>query len=785
MSLICVMTSICDVALIAALVFMVRGGNRSFRRDTKIVLLGLVTVLFLTSFFDSFEWCWGVYRFIGFEDMVTILGPVLWLSFFYSFLQEISAKELQAEEALSRKVLDALPVGVWIIDQDERVVRGNPASERIVGERVQDVTGTNIQSKWRRRSTGEVIEPGDWQAARAVQEGKISIDEEIEIERVDGRHKILLSSAVPIRDAGGRISGAINVFQDITEIRQTQLLQTQLFELSIDMLSVGGFDGYFKQLNPAWSKTLGWSNDELMSKPWIEFIHPDDRDRTYEASQRLIKGEGLLSFENRYQCKDGSYRWLSCNSAPWVEDKLIFVVARDITDRKQIEKTMEERLIALTQPLGDVSTLRFEDLFSLETIQAIQDAFADATGVASIITDTEGRPITRPSNFTTLCGEIIRKTEKGYCNCVCSDAAIGRINPHGPTMQPCLSAGLLNGGTGISVGDRHIANWLIGQVLDEDMDTSKIRHYAEEIGVEQERFDQALSQVPRMSKRQFEKICRALYLIAQQLSRLAIQNVQQARDITRRKKAEEEVRELNAELEKHVQNRTADLEAINKELEAFSYSVSHDLRAPLRAIVGFSQVLAEDYENKLDDQGKDILRRVINAGKGMEELIEGLLTLARLTRKELNWSQVDLSMLAGTIVQEFQQREPNRHVEVMIEPNLIAYGDRALLRPVLENLIGNAWKFTAGKDPAKIEFGSTQIEGQKVFYVRDNGAGFDMAYVDKLFKAFSRLHRQEEFAGTGIGLATVQRIIHRHGGRVWAQGEVEKGATFYFYLKTP
>jgi PAS domain S-box-containing protein len=784
MNWICVMSFISNVAMTVALILIIWGRRNAFRRDTKIILTSLGLVTFLSILFDSLEWCWGVGKFLEFEDLVTILEPILWLSFFYTFLQEISERELRAEETLFRKVLDAMPVGVWIIDKEERVVRGNPASEMIVGEKVQDVTGENIKGRGWWRNTGKEIDPGEWQATKAVREGVTSIDEEIEIERMDGSRRILLSSAIPIRDEAGRVSGAINVFQDITERREAELLRMSLFDLSIDMLTVGGFDGYFKQLNPAWTKTLGWEVEELLSKPWIEFVHPEDRERTLDAWHLLLTGEKVLLLENRYVCKKGIYRWLSWNVATLREKEQVFGVVRDITERKNYEKMMEERIIALTQPLGDVSSVRFEDLFNIEMIQEIQDAFAEATGVASIITDTQGRPITKPSNFTTLCSDIVRKTEKGCLNCMRSDAALGGVNPRGPVMQPCMSAGLLDGGTGISVGDRHIANWLIGQVLDEDADLEKIRAYAKEIGANQEEYDQALAKVHRMSKKRFEKVCQALFLIARQLSMLALQNVQQARDITRRKQAEQEILELNAELERRVRNRTEGLEAINKELEAFSYSVSHDLRAPLRAIVGFSQMLADDYKDKLDDQGKDLLRRVVQAGKGMGDLIEALLTLSRLSRKELKWDRVDLSELAETVTQEFRQREPERHVEVDIEPDLFAYSDQAMLRAVFENLIGNAWKFTRDKDPAKIEIGSTTVEGQKAFFVRDNGAGFDMAYVERLFKAFSRLHRQEEFSGTGIGLATVQRIVHRHGGKVWASGEVGKGATFYFTLDT-
>jgi signal transduction histidine kinase len=239
------------------------------------------------------------------------------------------------------------------------------------------------------------------------------------------------------------------------------------------------------------------------------------------------------------------------------------------------------------------------------------------------------------------------------------------------------------------------------------------------------------------------------------------------------------------ELEQRVRDRTAQLEAANKELEAFSYSVSHDLRAPLRSIDGFSQALLEDYFDKMDEQGKDYLHRVRAASQRMAQLIDDVLNLSRVTRSEMRFEKIDLGTLVSKIRKELQERQPDRKVEFAISSGLVGRGDARLLRIVLENLLGNAWKFT-GKHPlAKIEFGVRHVGhgyDKPVFYVRDDGAGFDMAYVDKLFVPFQRLHASAEFPGTGIGLATVQRIIHRHGGRVWAEGAVEKGATFYFTL---
>lgn len=247
-----------------------------------------------------------------------------------------------------------------------------------------------------------------------------------------------------------------------------------------------------------------------------------------------------------------------------------------------------------------------------------------------------------------------------------------------------------------------------------------------------------------------------------------------------RQKAEEEVRKLNLDLERRVQERTRQLEEVNHELEAFSYSVSHDLRAPLRSIDGFSQILSKKYHDMLDDTGRDYLERVRNATQRMGRLIDDLLKLARVTRSELKREQIDLSAIAQQVADELRKSDPLRQVSFVLQPGLSAYADPGLLRVVLVNLLGNAYKFTGKKHDASIEFGC--CDGGQTFFVRDNGAGFNMDYAQKLFGAFQRLHGANEFSGTGIGLATVQRIIHRHHGRVWAEAEEGIGATFYFTL---
>lgn len=255
-----------------------------------------------------------------------------------------------------------------------------------------------------------------------------------------------------------------------------------------------------------------------------------------------------------------------------------------------------------------------------------------------------------------------------------------------------------------------------------------------------------------------------------------------ALDITNLKNAEQELKKLNEELEQRVKERTAELEWINKELAAFTYSVSHDLRAPLRSIEGFSKAVLEDHGSSLDEEGRNYLQRVVSASRRMSDLIDALLKLSRVTQQELHRERVDLSAMVEAYTRHLQEKDPHRQAEVIVAPDQFATGDAALLRIALENLLDNAWKFTGSNEMIWIEFGATSRGGKTVYYISDNGIGFEVKHVTKIFNAFQRLHSFDEYPGTGIGLSIIQRIIERHGGEIWAESKPGEGSVFYFTL---
>ncbi|MGA7951953.1 MAG: PAS domain S-box protein [Gloeobacterales cyanobacterium] len=524
-----------------------------------------------------------------------------------------------------------------------------------------------------------------------------------------------------------------------TKMNRREQELTDFFEHGAVGLHWVGPAGHILRANQAELALLGYSHEEYVGQHIAKF-HVDE-EVIEDILQRLSANETLHNYEARLRCKDGSIKHVLIDSNVFWEDGQFIhtrCFTRDISTTKQREEEQRQREEALRQSTR------------------LQQAILDSANYTIISTDPQGIMLT----FNAAAQRWL-----GYS----AEEVVGKVTPaiiHDldeiVQRAEVLSREL---GTHIEPGFEVFVAKARQGIPDENEWT-----YIRKDG---SRFPVLLS-VTALRDEQGELT--GFLGIGSDITL-------EKRLEEERKQAEEEIRHLNAELEERVAKRTMQLEVANKELEAFSYSVSHDLRAPLRSIDGFSQVLMEDYSERLDDEGRDYLQRIRAAAQRMAHLIDDLLNLARVTRSDMHRERVDLSALAETITTELQQAHPDQVVECIIAPGLVADGDAHLLKIVLENLFSNAWKFTARHPEAHIEFGSIrQPNGQRAYFVRDDGAGFDMAYADKLFGAFQRLHGTTEFPGSGIGLATVQRIIHRHGGRIWAEAALEKGATFYFTL---
>ena len=454
-----------------------------------------------------------------------------------------------------------------------------------------------------------------------------------------------------------------------------------------------------------------------------------------------------------------------------------------------------------------LAQIGFEQLFDLEELQRIQDLFSSATGVASIITQVDGTPITSPSNFCSLCNDVIRKTEKGCANCFKSDALIGRYHPEGPIIQPCLSGGLWDAGASITVGGRHAANWLIGQVRNESQDEAAMLAYADEIGADREVFRKAFREVPVMSKDRFDSIANALFTWANQLSETAFQNIRLERIMAERERVERRLKEVERrqreELEGLVRQRTAELEASNEHLSemkeaaeaanraksVFLANMSHELRTPLNAVLGYAEILKE---RESDPEKKHFLHSIETGGDALLGLIDDILDLSKIEtgKLEMRFSPVSIGQLFENLEVIFRQRVEKKGLVLFMEvddsvPDSLLL-DETRFRQVMINLIGNSVKFTeAGHirvTCSAVNNSTSQVSLQ--IEVEDTGIGIPEEEQERIFNPFEQVMHQKknEYGGTGLGLAITQRIIHMLGGVISVSSVVGEGALMHVDL---
>lgn len=410
------------------------------------------------------------------------------------------------------------------------------------------------------------------------------------------------------------------------------------------------------------------------------------------------------------------------------------------------------------------------ELIDLPQLQRLMETLYRATGINHALIDNDS-VVHTAVGWQEICTKFHRVHPATCARCLDSDRYIQAHLHDGPYIGYRCPQGLVDYATPVIIEGVHVANIFTGQMLHEPPDIDFFRKQAQEFGFDETAYLEALRKVPIIPRERVEQIMAFQVQLAQMLAASGLMRL-------RRIEAEADLLELNRGLEL----RSRQLESANKELEEFSYSISHDMRTPLRAIDGFSKILIEEHGARLDDEGRRMLRVVRENARHMGRLIDDILQFLRLGKRKMEGEGLDLASLAQDVFAELSAAAPARRMRLMVQSLPAAWGDREMIRQALRSLLSNAIKFSAAQAETMIELGGAAEKEENTYYVKDRGVGFDMRYADKLFKVFERVHPTGQYEGTGIGLAIVKRIVERHGGRVWAEGRVGEGATFYFAL---
>ncbi|TAL17491.1 PAS domain S-box protein [bacterium] len=704
-----------------------------------------------------------------------------------------SEKAKRESEARYGTTLMSIGDGVITTDAEGRVELLNGVAEELTGWRKEEAYQKPLEEVFFifNQETRKAVENP---VREVVRNGRIvGLANHTVLSSRDGTERPIADSAAPIHDEEGRITGVVLVFRDQSQeyeaqkkIEESEAGYRGLFNGMLDGFAIHEIvldedgrpaDYRFLSVNPAFERQTGLSAEKILGKRVLEVL-PGTESYWIELYGKVALTGEPAQFENysgeldkyfevfAYRPKEGQF---AC-------------VFRDVTERKRAELSLKSRMEELTRPLDEAEGIGFEELLNIEEMQKLQDQFASAAGVASIITDPEGKPLTRPSNFTRLCSEIIRKTEKGLSSCYRSDAVIGGANATGPTVRPCLSGGLWDAGASITVGGRHVANWLIGQVRDESQTEEKMREYARDIGADEEGFIEAFREVPPMSQEQFRRVAQTLYTLAKQISTMAYQNVLQARFISEQKRSEEEKDRLQSQL-----LQAQKIESVGR----LAGGVAHDFNNMLGVILGHTELALEQVEPQ--NPLRESLEEIEKAAKRSADITRQLLAFARkqtVAPKVLDLNDTVsgmLKMLRRLIGEDIALNwKPGSGLwRVKIDPSQVDQ--------LLANLLTNARDAISGAGNVSIETNNVVLDshyceghpgftsGEYVLLtVTDDGCGIEK---DKLTRIFDPFFTTKDVGqGTGLGLATVYGIVKQNGGFINVYSEPGLGSTFRIYF---
>jgi PAS domain S-box-containing protein len=703
----------------------------------------------------------------------------------------------------------------------------NPGAERLFGYAAEEVIGLSTTILF----PPELVIDETELLARITRGDSVRHFDTIRV-RKDGTRVDVSVTISPVTDNDGKIIGASKIARDITERKKAQAaLQAneESVRRTLDNVMEGcqliGFDWRYLYLNDAAESHNRRPNIELLGRS-MQGAWPGIEDSgDFRMLRRCMNERTVQEGEWAFQFPDGATRWFDVRSQPVREG--ILVLSTDITERRQAEQKVresEERFRTMADSIPQLAWVAHGDGF----IHWYNQRWYDYTGTTAEQMEGWGwQSVHDPA--------ILPQVMTEWSAAIAAGEAFEMEFPLRATDGQFRR--FLTRAVPIKDAAGHVVQW-----FGTNTDVDEMKRAEQTLRLSEERYRSLFENAPdgiavAHAGKQFVEVnsnlCRMLgytrdELIGQPTSVIVAErelprygewarslkdnaayrqerwlrrkdgselpvevianllpdgNLQATvRDITERQKTQKELQEAHRTLEQRVVERTEQLEVANKELEAFSYSVSHDLRAPLRAINGFAAIVLEDFGQQLPDEGKKFLERIRNGGAQMGRLIDDLLAFSRLSRESMKGRVVDTAQLVRGVLDELKPQCDGRQIHISVGDLPRCYGDPALLRQVWANLLSNAIKYSRGREPAVVEVGCRRENGEDVYFVRDNGAGFEMTYAHKLFGVFQRLHRTDEFEGTGVGLAIVQRVVHRHGGRVWAEAEVDRGATFHFTL---